>query len=85
MTANLPKTVEVVSEDPYLQPGRRATYRVDVDGGEVILSPLTDRGEVDYSGNYARSTIGYQDYRYTHGGGLYRAAVRKAKELASQL
>ena len=44
---------------------------------EVILSPT------DGDGSDASSAIPTDDYRYTHGGGGFRAACDKAREIAA--
>lgn len=56
----------------------RHLYDVTIEDHKVVLTPRTggDRVEAGISGD---------DYRYTHGGRVYRAASNKADELQERL
>jgi hypothetical protein len=56
--------------------GAKAYYYFFLDGDVVYGEPLSA------GGNSVSSEIDCDDYRYTHGGGLYRAATEMAKDLA---
>ena len=76
MSKKLPSRVLVKSGN------RKAYYYVEKVGSHIELEPVKrDRSGWHPDGDTASSGISYGDYRYTHGGKLFQAAVDKAKEL----
>ena len=69
-TRKLPKTVTIEGE----------LYAVEVDEGDGAVVLVQND---DYT-NAGDSRISLDDYRYTHGGRIFQAAVRRAKELADE-
>ena len=55
--------------------GDRAMYAVHHWNGRTLLIPVKSPG------SEASSSLSYQDYRYTHGGSIFRAAVERAKAI----
>jgi hypothetical protein len=53
-------------------------YDISTEEDIVVLTPRTN-------GSTATSNIEYSDYAYTHAGKVFQAAVRKAKEIATEI